>query len=146
VIKFNKEIAAHRDQVKLLIDARTKEGADVSPDVFVVTSRSMVAAADARYEESNRLMAVTNIQRRRLQEAKNEATRQTVAKAAEASRAAIRDETIARLAEEYERGAVLDFFSPINCVTFKPRVRYREFLREMVTGFDPARENKRLAE
>jgi len=29
VIKFNKEIAAHRDQVKLLIDARTKEGADV---------------------------------------------------------------------------------------------------------------------
>src|SRR5437870_1244296 len=60
VLKFNKEIAAHRDQVKQLIDARTKEGATVSPDVFVVVSRSLIAAADARFEESNRLTAVTN--------------------------------------------------------------------------------------
>ena len=147
VIKFNKEIAAHRDQVKLLIDARTKEGAEVSPDVFVVTSRSMVAAADARYEESNRLMAVTNIQRRRLQEAKDEAGRQTVAKAAEASRAAIRDETIARLAEEYEKGAVLDFFFADQLRDFQASgFDIENFFAEMITGFDPARENKRLAE
>src|SRR5882672_9294320 len=147
VIKFNKEIAAHRDQVKLLIDARTNEGADVSPDVFVVTSRSMVAAADARYEESNRLMAVTSIQRRRLQEAKDEAGRQTVAKAAEASRAAIRDETIARLAEEYEKGAVLDFFFADQLRDFQASgFDIANFFAEMITGFDPARENKRLAE
>jgi len=147
VIKFNKEIAARRDQVKLLIDARTKEGASVSPDVFVVTSRSMVAAADARYEESNRLTAVTNIQRRRLQEAKDEAGRQTVAKAAEASRAAIRDETIARLAEEYEKGAVLDFFFADQLRDFQASgFDIASFFAEMITGFDPARENKRLAE
>jgi len=145
VLKFNKEIAAQRDQVKLLIDARTKENATVSPDPFVVISRSLVAAADARYEESNRLTAVTNIQRRRLQEAQNDATRQTVAKEAEASRAAIADETIARLAEDYERGAVLDFF-------FADRLRdlqasgfdIANFFADMVTGIDPVRENKRL--
>jgi hypothetical protein len=147
VIKFNKAIAAQRDQIKLLIGARDKEGATVSPDVFVVTSRSMVAAADARYEESNRLMAVTNIQRRRLQEAKDEATRQTVAKAAEASRAAIRDETIARLAEEYEKGAVLDFFFADQLRDFQASgFDIANFFAEMITGFDPTRESKRLAE
>lgn len=147
VLKFNKEIAAQRDQVKALIEIRTKEGAVVSPDVFVVISRSMVAAAGARYEEANRLTAVTNIQRRRLQQAKDDAARQTVAKEAEASRAAIADETLARLVEEYERGAVLDFF-------FADRLRdwqasgfdIGNFFAEMIAGIDPARENKRLAE
>ncbi len=147
VLKFNKEIAAQRDQVKSLIEMRTKEGATVSPDVFVVISRSMVAAAGARYEEANRLTAVTNIQRRRLQVAKGEATRQTIAKEAEASRAAIADETIARLVEEYERGAVLNFF-------FADRLRdwqasgfdIGNFFAEMIAGIDSARENKRLAE
>jgi hypothetical protein len=147
VLKFNKEISAQRAQVKLLIDARTKEDATVSPDVFVVISRSLVAAADARYEETNRLAAVTIIQRARLQQAKDEATRQTVARESEARRAAIADETIARLAEEYENGAVLDFF-------FADRLRdfqgsgfdIANFFAEMIAGIDPAREGKRLAE
>jgi hypothetical protein len=147
VLKFNKEISAQRNQIKLLIDARSKEGATVSPDVFVVISRSLVAAADARYEESNRLAAVTNIQRARLQQAKDEATRQTVARQSEARRAAIADETIARLAEEYENGAVLDFF-------FADRLRdfqgsgfdIANFFAEMIAGIDPEREGKRLTE
>jgi len=147
VLKFNKEISAQRDQVKLLIDARTKEGAIVSPDVFVVISRSLVAAADARYEEANRLTAVTNIQRRRLQQAKDDAARQTIAREAETRRAAIADETIARLSEENEAGAVLDFF-------FADRLRDLQasgfdignFVAEMIGGIDPAREGKRLAE
>ena len=147
VLKFNKEIAAQRDQVKLLIEARAKEGATVSPDPFVVISRSLVAAADARYEESNRLTAVINIQRRRLQEAQNDATRQTVAKEAEASRAAVADETIARLAEEYERGAVLDFFFADRLRDFQASgFDIANFFADMITGFDPARENKRPAE
>jgi hypothetical protein len=147
VLKFNKEIAAQRDQVKSLIDLRVKEDATISPDVFVVISRSLVAAADARYEEANRLTAVTNIQRRRLEQAKDQAARLAFAKEAEASRAAIADETIARLAEEYERGAVLDFF-------FADRLRdwqssgfdIGNFFGDMITGFDTARESKRLAE
>jgi hypothetical protein len=147
VLKFNKEIAAQRDQVKLLIDARAKEGATVSPDPFVVISRSLVAAADARYEESNRLTAVINIQRRHLQEAQNDATRQIVAKEAEASRAAVADETIARLAEEYERGAVLDFFFADRLRDFQASgFDIANFFADMITGFDPARENKRPAE
>jgi len=147
VLKFNKEIAAQRDQVKVLIDARTKEGATVSPDVFVVISKSLVAAADARYEESNRLTAVTNIQRRRLEQANDQSARQAIAGEAESRRAAIADETTARLSEEYERGAVLAFF-------FADRLRdlqasgfdIASFFGDMFTGFDAAREGKRYAE
>src|SRR5438128_3974957 len=47
VMHSNKQIAAERDQIKQLIDSRTKEGANISPDVFVVVARSLVAAADA---------------------------------------------------------------------------------------------------
>src|SRR5712691_3383199 len=39
VLKFNKEIAARREQVKQLIDARAKAGGESSPDVFTVVSR-----------------------------------------------------------------------------------------------------------
>jgi hypothetical protein len=147
VLKFNKEIAAQRDQVKLLIDARTKEDAAVSPDVFVVISRSFVAAADARFEEANRLTEVTNIQRRRLQLAKDETARRAIAAAAEVARAAIADETTARLAEEYEQGAVLDFFFADQLRDFQSSgFDIASFFAEMITGFDPSREGKRLAE
>jgi len=147
VLKFNKEIAGQRDQVKQLIDARIKEGATVSPDVFVVISRSLVAAADARFDESNRLTAVLNIQRRRLLQAKDDATRQTAAREAEASRAAIADETIARLVEEYEKGAVLDFFFADRLRDFQASgFDIANFFAEMIAGIDPARESKRPAE
>jgi tetratricopeptide (TPR) repeat protein len=112
-----------------------------------VISRSLVAAADARYEESNRLTAVTNIQRRRLQQAKDDATRQTIAREAEARRAAIADEAIARLTEEYEAGAVLAFFFADRLRDFQASgFDIGNFVAEMIAGIDPVREGKRLAE
>src|SRR5205823_3619727 len=83
VLKFNREIAARREQLKQLIDTRTKDGATVSPDVFLAVSRSLVAAADARYEASIRLAAVTRVQRQRLQQAKDDDARAAIAKEAE---------------------------------------------------------------
>lgn len=147
VLKFNKEVAANREPVKQLIDARLKEDGIVSPDVFVVVARSMVAAADARFEESMRLAAVTNFQRRRLAQAKDDATRKTIAREAEASRAAIADEVIARLADDYERGAVLDFFFAGQLRDFQDSgFDVASFFGEMIIGFDPVKEAKRLTE
>jgi tetratricopeptide (TPR) repeat protein len=147
VLKFNKEIAAQREQIKNLIDARTKDGGIASPDVFVVVTRSLVAASDARFEEASRLELVNTLQRLRLQQTKDEGTRKAIATEAEASRAAIADEMTARLAEEYEDGAVLDFL-------FADQLRevqasgfdVSNFLADLVLNIDPARENKRLAE
>jgi tetratricopeptide (TPR) repeat protein len=107
----------------------------------------MVAAADARFEESIRLAAVTNFQRRRLEQAKDDATRKAIAREAEASRAAIADEVIARLADDYERGAVLDFFFAGQLRDFQDSgFDVASFFPEMITGFDPVKEGKRLTE
>ena len=147
VLKFNKEIAAQRDLVKQLIDARTKDSASVSPDAFIVVSRSLVAAADARFEEANRLNAVTNLQRLRLQQAKDAATRKAITAEAEAARRAIADETIARLAEDYEKGSVMDFFFADQLRDFQVSgFDIANFFGDMIAGFDPAREGKRLVE
>lgn len=147
VLKFNKEISAQRDQIKQLIDAHTKAGGTVSPDVFVVVGRSLVAAADARFDEATRLNEVTSLQRRQLQQARDDAARKAIAAQADAARAAIADETIARLAEEYENGAVLDFL-------FADQLREVQasgfdignFFAEMISGVDSAKESKRLTD
>jgi len=147
VLHFNKEVAGRREQIKQLIEARTKEGAEVSPDVFLLVSRSLVAAADIRYEESARLAELARIQRRRLQQAKDDAARAAIGREAQTARAAIADEATARLAEDYEKGAVLDFY-------FADQLRdvqvsgfdIGNFLGDMIAGFDPAREGKRLGE
>jgi tetratricopeptide (TPR) repeat protein len=146
VLKFNKQIAALRDQIKQVIEARTKEGATVSPDVFVVVGRSLVAAADARFEESIRLANVTGIQRLRLQQAKDDVTRAAIGKQAESARAAIADETSARLAEEYENGAVLDFFFADQLRDFQSTgFDIQNFFGDMMAGLDAGKEAKRLA-
>lgn len=141
VLKFNKQIAAQRDAVKQLIDARAKVGGNSSPDVFIVVGRSMVAAADARFEEAQRTAAVTERQRARLHQAKNDAERRAIAAEAESSRTAIADEAIARLAEDYEAGALLDFFFADQLRDFQSSgFDIANFFGEMVSGFDPAKE------
>jgi tetratricopeptide (TPR) repeat protein len=147
VLRGNKEIAARREQIKQVIDARTKEGAAVSPDAFVVVVRSLVAAADARFEESVRLAQVDALQRTRVAAAKDDAARTAIVREAQAARAAISDEAVARLAEDYEKGAVLDFY-------FADQLRdisesgfdVGNFFGDMIAGFDPVREGKRLPE
>jgi len=147
VLQNNKVIAARRDQIKQLIDARTKEGGTVSPDVFVVITKSLVAGADARYEETERVRHVDDLQRARIAQTKDEATRAAIVREAQAARAAIADEAIARLVEDYDNGAMLDFF-------FADQLRdvaasgfdLANFLGDMINGFDPVRELKRRGE
>ena len=145
VIKFNREISAQRDQIKQLIDLRTKAGATVSPDVFIVTGRSLVAAAEARFDEATRLNDVVALQRHHLQQPKDEAERKAIAAEAESARAAIADETVASLAENYENGAVLDFFFADQLRDFQSSgFDIANFFGDMITGIDAAKENKRL--
>ncbi len=147
VLRFNKDIAARREQVKQLLTEREKAGAQVSPDVFLSVSRSLVTAADARYEEMRRLELLSRDTRAQLTAAKTEADKATIAKTAQAEMKAIQDETVARLAEEYEKGAVLSFYfadqlKGIESAGFD----LANFFPDMIASFDPVREGKRLAE
>jgi hypothetical protein len=147
VLRFNKDIAQRREQVKQLLNERQKAGVEVSPDVFLSVSRSLVTAADARYEEARRLEILGRDARARLAAAKTDADRATIGKSAQAEMKAIQDETVARLAEEYEKGAVLSFhfadqLKGIESAGFD----LANFLPDMIASFDPGREAKRPSE
>jgi len=147
VLRFNKDIAARREQVKQLLNERQKAGAQVSPDVFLSVSRSLVTAADARYEEMRKLEVLSRDTRATLAATKNEGDKAALGKTAMAEMKAIQEETIARLAEEYEKGAVLSFYfaeqlKGIESAGFD----LANFFPDMIASFDPAREAKRLTE
>ena len=147
VLRFNKDIAQRREQVRQLLNERQKAGAQVSPDVFLSVSRSLVTAADARYEEMRKLEMLSRTARASLATAKTEADRAALGKTAQAEMKSIQDETIARLAEEYEKGAVLSFYfadqlKGIESAGFD----LANFFPDMIASFDPVREAKRLTD
>lgn len=147
VLKFNREIAARREQIKTIISEREKAKATVSPDVFLAVSRSLVAAADARYEETRKIENLNQQARVRLSSAKNDTERRAISQSLQESTRAAEDETVARLADEYEQGAILAFY-------FSDQLKGIEtsgfdigsFLADMIASFDPARESRRLEE
>jgi hypothetical protein len=147
VLRFNKDIALRREQVKQLLTERQNAGTQVTPDVFLSVSRSLVTAADARYEEMRRLELLSRATRAQLAAAKTEADKATIGKSAQAEMKAIQDETVARLAEDYEKGAVLSFYfadqlKGIESAGFD----LANFFPDMIASFDPVREAKRLTE
>jgi tetratricopeptide (TPR) repeat protein len=147
VLRFNKDVALRRDQIRQLLDERQKSGTQVSPDAFLSVTRSLVAAADARYDELQKREALARATRSRLLAAKDDASRTAITKAGLAEINAIQDETVARLAEEYEKGAVLSFFfadqlKGIESAGFD----IANFFPDMIASFDPARELRRPAE
>ena len=147
VLRFNKEIALRREHVKQLLNERQAAGAQVSPDVFLSVSRSLVTAADARYEETRKIQSFTREARAAMAGVKNEGERAALGKTAQAEIRAIQDETIARLAEDYEKGAVLSFYFADQLKGIEDAgFDLANFLPDMIASFDPVRESKRLAE
>ncbi len=147
VLRFNREIAARRDQIKQIIAEREKAGATVTPDVFLVVSRSLVAAADARFDEMRRLQTIARDARRRLDLARNDASRTAIGQEARAEMSAVLDDNVAKLAADYENGSVLAFF-------FSDQLKGIEssgfdvanFFADMIAAIDPVRESRRPAE
>jgi len=147
MLRFNRDIANRRDAIKQVLAERTKAGASVSPDAFLAVSRSLVAAADARYDEATKMEALSTAARARIANAPDDAARRAISTDLQRTLTEVQDESIARLAEEYERGAVLAFF-------FAEQLKGMEnsgfdvanFLVDMISTFDPVRESRRLAD
>lgn len=147
LVRYNREIAARRDAIKQILTERERAGGTGGADVFLAVSRSLVAAADARFEEVRKLEGLSREARARLASAKDDATRQSITSELKGATTAVEDETVARLAEDYERGAVLAFY-------FADQLKGMEnsgfdvanFFPDMISSFDPARESSRLSE
>jgi hypothetical protein len=147
VLRFNREIAARRDQLKVIIAEREKAGSAISPDVFLTVSRSLVAAADARYDEKRRLDNLQQNARARIAAAKDDSAKQAIARELATNSKAVEDETVARLADDYDRGAILAFFFAEQLKGIEDSgFDVASFLADMIAAFDPAREARRLTE
>jgi hypothetical protein len=148
IVRFNRDIAARREQLKQLLDARTPSSAEsISPDVFLMVGRSLVTAIDVRLDEKAKLDALARETSGRLNNVTDAARRAEVVREIEAERTRITDETTAQLAEAYENGSRLDFY-------FAEQIRgvessgfdFANSLADMIASFDPARELRRLDE
>ena len=147
MLRFNRTIAERREQIKQVNAEREKAGGTITPDVFLIVSRSLVAAADARFEEAKRLERLTVDARRRMDSAKDPAARAEIGRETQAQMSVIRDETIARLADEYERGAVLAFLFADELKGVETSgFDVANFFEDIILSFDPARESRRPAE
>lgn len=147
LLRNAKEIASIRDQVKPLLDARRKERNNISPDIYLAVSRSLVAAVDAKQLENERTQAAAAAARRRIDLLNSDAEKRAVAAEFEKLKAEFADETTLRLAEEYENGAVLAF----HFADQLKGVENSDFdiaasTAEMILAFNAEREAARLAQ
>ncbi|MDT7780369.1 MAG: hypothetical protein QOC99_2881, partial [Acidobacteriota bacterium] len=148
VARFSREVGARRPEIKQLLEAeQTRKGRSFSPDIFLTTARSLVAAADVRMDELVRLRVLQMETSRRLQASTDQAAKDVVLKESKERQTAIEDASTAQLAEAYERGAVLSFH-------FADQLRGVEgagfdianFIPDMVAAFNLERELKRPTE
>jgi tetratricopeptide (TPR) repeat protein len=148
VARFSSEVAARRPDIKLLLEAeQARRGRTFGPDVFLSVARSLVAAADGRMDELVRLTALRLETSRRLQTAADQAAKDAALKESKERQSAIQDSTTARLAEAYERGAVLAFHFAEQLRGFEGAgFDVSNYIPDMVAGFTVERERKRPAE
>lgn len=147
IARFNRDISQRREQIKQLLDERTKAGASVTPDIFRAVARSLVTAAEVRLDKAIKLDALVRETRSRMDKTPSADARSAIAKEMQTARTAVEDESLAQLAEAYEGGAVLAFY-------FADQLRGIEtsgfdvsnFFADMIASFDPVRESRRLTE
>jgi tetratricopeptide (TPR) repeat protein len=111
VSRFSRDVSARRDDIKQLLEhERARKGADLSPDIFLAVSRSLVAAADVRMDETLRLRVLQIETSRRLQQAKDQAAKDAALRESKERTSAIEDSATVQLADAYEHGALLSFY------------------------------------
>lgn len=147
VLTNAKDISTVRDGIKTLLDERRKENADISPDVFLAVSRSLVAATEARQIEYEKTLIATVEARRKIDRMKTVEEKKAVSAELDQIKKSLSDETALQLSEAYERGAVLSFY-------FADQLKGLEdsgfdvagSLRDIILSLDAAKETNRLAQ
>ncbi len=147
VLSNAKEISTFRPMIKELLDAQRQKNPDVSPDVYLAVSRSLVAAADARQTEYEKVRIATAQARQNIERVKTETEKRKVSGELEKFKQMMADETARQLSEAYERGAVLSFY-------FADQLRGLEdsgfdiasSLRDMILSLETAKETERLTQ
>jgi tetratricopeptide (TPR) repeat protein len=146
VLNNSKEIAPMGDWAKPILAELRKTDPQVSPDVLLTLSRSLVAAVDTRQLEFMQGRIATEQARARLASLKTDAEKRAVTADLEKFKQALADESAQRLYEDYQKGAVfaLYFAEQLKGVE-DSGFDIASSLREMIAAFDAAKENGRIA-
>ena len=141
VLNNAKEIAGIRDSVKALLDERRKVDPTISPDVYLMISRSLVAAIEARQAQQTLVAVATAQARKRIDAAKTASEKAAIAGALETYKKAAADDVALQLSESYDKGAVLAFYFAEQLQGVEDSgFDIASSMREMLLSFDPARE------
>lgn len=161
ILKNAKDILTFREGIKALIDERRKANPDISPDIFLAVSRSLVAATDARQTFYQKFQSATAEARRAAGTGRKpisetvDAQGRKVAKWSEELYVidgkfvmpAAEDEMNLKLAEAYERGAVLSFYFAESLKGLEEsQFDIASSLRDIILSLDTKKEENRLAE
>lgn len=144
VLGHAKDIEAVRPGIKQLLDERRKTDPKTTPDVYLTVSRSLVAAIDAKQIEHSRVTAATSLARSRIAAMGGSDPTKKVALELEKLKQQASDETIFRLSEDYEKGAVLVFYFADQLVGLEnSETDIASSIREMILSIDAAKETGR---
>jgi tetratricopeptide (TPR) repeat protein len=147
VLNNSREIGVIGDWAKPILGELRKIDPQVSPDIFLAVSRSLVAAVDVRQLEYTQVRIATEQARQRLANLKTDTEKRAVTSDLEKFKQGVADESLQRLYEDHQKGAILSFY-------FADELKGVEdsgfdiaaSLSEMIAGFDAARETNRIAE
>lgn len=147
ILQNAKEINGFRDGIKTLLDERRKEKTELSPDIFLAVSRSLVGAIDAKENEYRKTQIATFDARKKIDQVKPVEEKKKVSAALEKYKAELADETALRLSETYENGGVLAFYfaRQLNGLS-ESGFDIAGSLRDIILSLDATAETNRLGE
>ncbi len=160
ILKNSKELLTLKESIRTLLDERRKANPDISPDVFLAISRSLVAAVDARQIYYQKFQDATaearrNAGRKPISETTDAQGRKVVRLSNELflidnrffSMPTAEDEMTLKLSDAYEKGAVLSFYFAQQLKGLEEsQFDIASSLRDMIVSLDAAKEIDRLAE
>ena len=145
VLSNSKEISTIRDWAKPMLEERRKTNPDISPDVFLTVSRSLVAAVDIRQAEFVRLRIATDQARQKIARLKTDGEKKAVTSELEKYKQSLSDESTLNLYEDYEKGSILSFYFAEQLKGIEDSgFDIASSLREMIATFVPVRETARV--
>jgi hypothetical protein len=161
ILKNAKDISTFKDGIKALLEERRKVNPEISPDIFLAVSRSLVAATDARQIYYGKFQEATvearrnaNAGRKPISETTDAQGRKVVKLTDELylidgkfAMPSAEDEMNLKLSEAYERGAVLSFYFANSLKGLEDsQFDIASSLRDIILSLDTKKEENRLAE
>lgn len=159
ILKNARDILTHRDGIRALLDERRKLNPQISPDIVLAVSRSLVAAVSAKQPAFVKFQSATAEARRNA--GKNPVTESVDSKGRKVVKLTdelflidgrfempqVNDDVALELYEAYENGAVLAFYFAQQLKGIEEsQFDIASAFRDMILLFDPAKESTRLVE